>query len=189
MLNVQTKSTAKMVKNTTGGSGHKSQARKLVSSGKSNRIRLSENEFERYAYVTKMLGNGMCYVITDAGATLTCHIRGKFRSRNKKNNMVTPMSILLVGIRDWESEQKNCDMLELYDQEDVRQMRINPAVDLSKLDRHLTSSVASLQIKQTQTTDELVFSNDSEIEYSDAIDHSSNELYRIGEEVISFDDI
>ena len=178
-----------MVKNTTGGSGHKSQARKLVSSGKSNRIRLSENEFERYAYVTKMLGNGMCYVITDAGATLTCHIRGKFRSRNKKNNMVTPMSILLVGIRDWESEQKNCDMLELYDQEDVRQMRINPAVDLSKLDRHLTSSVASLQIKQTQTTDELVFSNDSEIEYSDAIDHSSNELYRIGEEVISFDDI
>ena len=177
-----------MVKNTTGGSGHKSQARKLVSSGKSNRIRLSENEFERYAYVTKMLGNGMCYVLTDAGATLTCHIRGKFRSRNKKNNMVTPMSILLVGIRDWESEQKNCDMLELYDQEDVRQLRANPAVDLSTLDRCIVNSGAA-SISTKQETEELVFSNDVEHEYADPMDASSTELYRIGEEIVAFEDI
>ena len=180
--------TIKMVKNTTGGSGHKSQARKLVSSGKANHIRLSENEFERYAYVTKMLGNGMCYVITDAGATLTCHIRGKFRSRNKKNNMVTPMSTLLVGIRDWESEQKNCDMLELYDAEDVRQLRANPAVDLSALDRHIAVSGGTGHSK-TQDADELVFSNDVEPEYSDPADASSTELYRIGEEIVAFEDI
>jgi hypothetical protein len=177
-----------MVKNTTGGSGHKSQARKLVSSVRSNRIRLSENEFERYAYVTKMLGNGMCYVITDSGATLTCHIRGKFRSRNKKNNMVTPMSILLVGIRDWESEQKNCDMLELYDQEDVRQMRTNPAVDFTALDRFVTSKNGST-VSAKQEHDELEFSNDIQIECSNTTDISSSELYQIGEQIIAFEDI
>ena len=177
-----------MVKNTTGGSGHKSQARKLVSSGKSNHIRLSENEFERYAYVTKMLGNGMCYVLTDSGATLTCHIRGKFRSRNKKNNMVTPMSLLLVGIRDWESEQKNCDMLELYDAEDVRQLRANPAVDLSAVDRHIVN-IGTSGHSTKQDTEDLVFTNDVEIEYSDPMNTSSTELYRIGEEAIAFEDI
>jgi initiation factor 1A len=177
-----------MVKNTTGGSGHKSQARKLVASGKSNRIRLSENEFERYAYVTKMLGNGMCYVVTDAGATLTCHIRGKFRSRNKKNNMVTPMSILLVGIRDWESEQKNCDMLELYDQEDVRQLRANPAVDFTALDRFVTTKTGS-SVSVKQENDELEFSNDFQVECSNAMDISSSELYQIGEEIVAFEDI
>jgi len=180
--------TIKMVKNTTGGSGHKSQARKLVSSGKNNRIRLSENELEQYAYVSKMLGNGMCYVITDSGITLTCHIRGKFRSRNKKNNMVTVASILLVGIRDWESELKNCDLLEVYDAEDVRQMRGNPAVNLSGLDRHMSSG-AQTGSASSNLTDDLVFSNDVEIEYANPMDASSNELYRIGEDVIAFDDI
>jgi translation initiation factor IF-1 len=188
MLNAKNQSIAKMVKNTTGGSGHKSQARKLVSSGKSNRLRLSENALEQYAYVSKMLGNGMCYVITDSGASLMCHIRGKFRSRNKKNNMVAPSSIILVGIRDWESEQKNCDLLEIYDAEDVRQMRSNPAVDLSGLDRHVSSNMSSSQVKQSEV-EELVFTNDVEIEYSEQMDASSNQLYRIGEEIVAFEDI
>jgi initiation factor 1A len=176
-----------MVKNTTGGSGHKSQARKLVSSVKNNRIRLSENEFEKYAYVTKMLGNGMCYVITDSGSILTCHIRGKFRSRNKKNNMVAPMSIILVGIRDWESQQKNCDLLEVYDAEDVRQMRSNPSVNLTRLDHHITST--GLTPSTATDKDELVFSNDVEIEYAYNDNATSSELYHIGEKTISFEDI
>ena len=51
-----------MVKNTTGGSKHKSMARKLVNAPVSNKIRYSEDEDECYAKVTKMLGNGMCHV-------------------------------------------------------------------------------------------------------------------------------
>mgnify|MGYP001450881311 CR=1 FL=1 len=51
-----------MVKNTTGGSKHKSQARKLVNAPQSNKIRLPETDDECFAIVSKMLGNGMCHV-------------------------------------------------------------------------------------------------------------------------------
>ena len=104
-----------MVKNTTGGSRHKSQARKLVDSGISANLPEPSNEFELYATVSKMFGNGMCQVLTLNGLTLTCHIRGKFRGRNKNNNLVAPNSFLLVGLRDWENPPINCDLLFLYD--------------------------------------------------------------------------
>jgi translation initiation factor IF-1 len=91
-----------MVKNTTGGSKHKGMARKLVNAPISNKIRFSEDDDECYARVVKMLGNGMCHVnllhkdiICE---NVVCHIRGKFRSRNKKNNLVSVGSVLLVGI-------------------------------------------------------------------------------------------
>ena len=45
-----------MVKNTHGGSGHKKFARKHTSGAKSNKLRISEDEGEIYAIVTKMLG-------------------------------------------------------------------------------------------------------------------------------------
>jgi translation initiation factor IF-1 len=108
-----------MVKNTTGGSGHKSQARKLVDSGNSGKLRLSLNESEKYARVSKMFGNGMCLVTTQDNLELTCHIRGKFRGRNKKNNLVSLNSTILVGLREWENPPKNCDLLFLYEHLDI----------------------------------------------------------------------
>jgi translation initiation factor IF-1 len=104
-----------MVKNTTGGSGHKSQARKLVESQASSKVPEPSNEFEQYATVVKMFGNGMCLVNTLSGLELICHIRGKFRGRNKKNNLLSPNSYILVGLREWENPPKNCDLLFLFD--------------------------------------------------------------------------
>ena len=48
-----------MVKNTKGGSGHKSQARKHETSGKQSnfKTRFSEDEFEYYAQVTNTKSN------------------------------------------------------------------------------------------------------------------------------------
>jgi len=104
-----------MVKNTTGGSGHKSQARKLVDSGVSAKVPEPSNEFEVYATVSKMFGNGMCQVKTYNNLELLCHIRGKFRGRNKKNNLLSPNSLVLVALREWENPPKNCDLLFLFD--------------------------------------------------------------------------
>ena len=104
-----------MVKNTTGGSGHKGQARKLVDSGVSVKVPEPSNEFEQYATVTKLFGNGMCQVNTFNNIELLCHIRGKFRGRNKKNNLLSPNSFVLVGLRQWENPPKNCDLLFLFD--------------------------------------------------------------------------
>jgi translation initiation factor IF-1 len=108
-----------MVKN-NGGSKTKSQARKLVTGGdRVGPIRMSTSDDEKYALVTKMLGNGMCYINTYDGLTLLCHIRNKFRGRSKRNNFIGMGSYVLIGMREWESTPKNCDLLEVYDDDSV----------------------------------------------------------------------
>jgi len=117
-----------MVKNTSGGSKHKGMARKLVNAPVSNKIRYSEDEDECYAKVTKMLGNGMCHVtllhkdvIHD---NIVCHIRGKFRSRNKKSNLVAVGGVVLVGIRSWTSNLDACDLLCIYNDSQVPSLNL-----------------------------------------------------------------
>ena len=104
-----------MVKNTHGGSKHKSQARKdSQQSNIQNNIE-PNGPLEKWAHVTKLFGNGMCQVITHdiSPLTLTCHIRGKFRGKNKKHNNVSLNSIIIIGLRDWETELKNCDLIAI----------------------------------------------------------------------------
>jgi translation initiation factor 1A len=119
-----------MVKNTTGGSKHKGQARKFVNTPRqTTNIRLSNDECELYAQVTKMLGNGMCHVLCIDGKTRLCHIRGKFRGRGKRDNLIANNSWLLIGLREWESDKnnekkmQNCDLLEVYSQIDVDRLK------------------------------------------------------------------
>ena len=117
-----------MVKNTTGGSKHKGMARKLVNAPVSNKIRYSEDEDECYAKVTKMLGNGMCHVDLLHKDVMyndvVCHIRGKFRSRNKKSNLVTIGSTVLVGIRSWSSNLDACDLLYIYNDNQISSLNL-----------------------------------------------------------------
>jgi translation initiation factor IF-1 len=106
-----------MVKN-TGGCKTKGLARKLVNAPVNSKLRLPEDECECYAKVLKMLGNGMCHVNLvykdNLFQNVICHIRGKFRNRNKRSNLVSNGDTLLVGIRDWESNIENCDLLFIY---------------------------------------------------------------------------
>jgi initiation factor 1A len=161
-----------MVKNTQGGSGHKSVARKNVGSGRSDKLRLSEDPDECYAAVTKMLGNGMCHVLcqsADAVKEMICFIRGKFRSRNKKSNMVTIGSLVLVGVRDFESAKDKCDLLEVYDEEGQRQLRANPAVQLTRLDVALrgnnfktsTTAAVAADDDMVEFTNDVAFDSES----------------------------
>ena len=89
-----------MVKNTFGGSSHKKFARKNTVGPKSNKLRVSDDEGEVYAIVTKMLGNNMfhCYCIDDT--IRLGHIRGKFTGRGKRDNMVEGGKWVLIGF-DW----------------------------------------------------------------------------------------
>lgn len=155
-----------MVKNTQGGSSHKSMARKQVNNtGRGDKLRLATDTLECYAMVTKMLGNGMCQVLCqDAAAikTMVCFIRGKFRCRNKKNNMVVSGSLVLVGIRDFESANDKCDLLEVYDEEGQRLLRNHPSVNLARLDATTT--------KNTLPVDDVVdFSNDVMLDLSNDV--------------------
>lgn len=144
-----------MVKNTNGGKGAKGLARKLSSSNDNHRLRVSDSHDEKYAFVKQMLGNGMCSVITNDNLSLICHIRSKFRGRSKRNNFVTKNSIVLVGIRDWENPSKNCDLLELYDDNDLIQLKKLPSINLSLFDSF------SINSSSIHDDSELVFSNET----------------------------
>ena len=121
-----------MVKNTTGGNKQKSQARKFSQPSKqSNKLRVVEDEGEEYAQVTSLLGNGMCYVECD-GSVKLCIIRGKFRGRGKRDNIIKKGSWVLIGIREWENvptdkkSHQKCDLLEVYsdyDKERLKQLK------------------------------------------------------------------
>jgi translation initiation factor IF-1 len=117
-----------MVKNTTGGSKHKGMARKLVNAPVSDKIRFSEDEDECYAKVTKMLGNGMCHVTLlhkdVIHENIVCHIRGKFRSRNKKSNLVAVGGVVLVGLRSWTSNLDACDLLCIYNDNQISSLNL-----------------------------------------------------------------
>jgi translation initiation factor 1A len=120
-----------MVKNTTGGSKTKGQARKFVSARPSNALRLSNDESEVYAQVIKVLGGAMCHVLCMDEKTRLCHIRGKFRGRGKRDNFIGINSWVLIGLREWEAERdgvkdkklENCDLLEVYSEHDKDRLK------------------------------------------------------------------
>lgn len=123
-----------MVKNTTGGTKARGLARKHQSSGGGDsRLRLPTDALEVVACVTKMLGNGMCEIYTNKDIRLIGHIRNKFRGRQKRNNMVTVSCFVLVGLRDWENPIKNCDILSIYDDAQVSQLKNMPNIAMDNI--------------------------------------------------------
>jgi translation initiation factor IF-1 len=122
-----------MVKNTKGGNKSKAIARKHMSGAKdSHTLRLSTSCFEQFGVVTRVLGNGMFYVVTDMHPQLLGHIRNKFRGRSKRDNSISIGSLVLIGLREWEQPNfKNGDLLEVYDSNEVRQIINIPNFDLS----------------------------------------------------------
>ena len=119
-----------MVKNTTGGNKSKGFARKNIIVKNNSALRVSEDDAEVYAQVTKIFGGASCQVINLKGDSLLCHIRGKFRGRGKRDNFIGVGSWLLVGLREWEKEPApgkllNCDVIEVYNDSDKIRLKNN----------------------------------------------------------------
>ena len=118
-----------MVKNVGGGNKSKGFARKNFVK-KDTLLRVSEDEAEIYAQVTKMCGGRICQVIAINGVEMLCHIRGKFAGRGKRDNFIETGTWLLVGLREWEKEKsvdkpQNCDIIEVYSNEDKNKLKNN----------------------------------------------------------------
>ena len=142
-----------MVKNTHGGNKHKSLARKSVNAS-SNVLRIPQVEGECFAFVTQMSGNSICKVSVFYNNlilyNINCHIRGKFKSKNKHQNTVNKQSFILVGMRDWESSLKNCDLLEVFSNNSLSQ--------LCSLSSSFASFFSTVSSSDNQELDDL-FSN------------------------------
>jgi initiation factor 1A len=142
-------------KNVHGGAGHKKFARKHTSGGSSSNsfIRTSQDPNEIYAIATKMLGNNMFHCHCIDNKVRLCHIRGRFGGRNKRDNIISAGTWILVGLREWENSAdskklQQCDLLEIYsgilkerlkELEDCNWSVLN-ANDLSKVDNAIIES-------------------------------------------------
>jgi len=154
-----------MVKNTTGGSKAKGQARKFVSEKSNKALRVSEDPLELYAQVTKNLGNGMCHVLCIDNKTRLCHIRGKFRGRGKKDNFIGMGSWILVGLREWEAGKEstgkiaNCDLLEVYTDHNKEMLK--------KIPTHNWSLFTTAHDAKPSAEDEIEFTEETGEEYAE----------------------
>jgi len=111
-----------MVRNISGGTGTKALARKLASNNNNSRdVPAPSNEYEKIAIVSKIHGAHCDVVLVEDNSSIICHIRNKFRGRNKRNNLIAVGAYILVGLRDWASNDKHSDLLFVYD---------NPPYDL-----------------------------------------------------------
>jgi initiation factor 1A len=123
-----------MVKNTTGGSKHKSQARKnIVGRNTNSALRVVQQEGECYGQVEKILGGPHMHVACMDGKLRLCTIRGKFRGRGKRDNRLGTGTWVMVGLRDYETVKEttgtgtkvkleNCDLLEVYKDSDKERL-------------------------------------------------------------------
>ena len=122
-----------MVKNKTGGSRHKKQARKNVNAPVSTRIRIPKEEGEILAKVMKLFGNGMAEVLCEDKVTRLLIIRKRFKGRNKRDNNIAVNKVLLVGRRLWEvvgpKKKQKVDLLYVYSDGQIDDLRQKVAVN------------------------------------------------------------
>jgi initiation factor 1A len=155
-----------MVKNTCGGSKHKSQARKVVVSGKQNTsLRLAKEEGEVYAQVVKIFGGTLFSALCIDGIARNCVIRGKFRS--KRDCMLSPGSWILVGLREYVSTKKDsvetCDLLEVYADSDKEKLKLQqPSLNWRQF---VTAGGGKYGEKQDQEDETIRFTDATDEEY------------------------
>jgi translation initiation factor IF-1 len=145
-----------MVKNTTGGKGSKSLARKNEqgAAASSGRLRLPVSQFEVFAVVTAALGNCMFHVSTASGLhKLILRLRGKFSGRNKRANFVAVGAFVLVGLHDYEAPRfKSADLLEIYSDADVGALASLPGLPRDFFMRKAAAA-------QSSAEDDVIFSS------------------------------
>lgn len=146
-----------MVKNVKGGNRGKSGARKNMIKTVSNVVRLPECELEQFAVVTKHYGT-MCDVTTSKGLLLKCQIRGKFK-KNISHHFIAIGKFVLVGLREWESVPKSCDLLDVYENNHIINLN-NPLYDLSSI---ISISLAYGNHSSEPVQDDVLFTHDAVI--------------------------
>lgn len=117
-----------MVKN-FGGNKSKKQGSKYQNTDFRATTRFSKHPDEIYAVVIKEYGGGRALIKCIDGDERILIIRNKFKGKSKRQNYIKSGVWVLAGKREWErlkaSSKENCDLLEVYTQEDANFLRKN----------------------------------------------------------------
>lgn len=114
-----------MVKNTMGGCNGKKVAHKHAVKSTKSGLRVSQNKSEIYGVVKRLNGNTFDVTCIDEKER-RCFIRGKFKGRGKRDNIIEADKWVLIGLREFQQapselvlvngkkELEMCDLLEVY---------------------------------------------------------------------------
>jgi hypothetical protein len=83
--------------------------------------------------VTKVFGGGLFEVVDNDNHIYRAHLRGKMKGTNKRHNFVSLFSILLVGLRSDISDSSICDILFVYDENDIHFLSLISSISISNI--------------------------------------------------------
>ena len=157
-----------MVKNTMGGCNGKKVAHKHAVKSTKSGLRISQNKSEIYGVVKRLNGNTFDVTCID-DKERRCFIRGKFKGRGKRDNIVEVDKWVLIGLREFQQvpselvlvkgkkEMEMCDLLEVYSSSEKETLKRTHGIYMkeSELARSITTKVASDETLQFVDTDTL----------------------------------
>jgi translation initiation factor IF-1 len=157
-----------MVKNTMGGCNGKKVAHKHAVKSTKSGLRISQNKSEIYGVVKRLNGNTFDVTCIDE-KDRRCFIRGKFKGRGKRDNIIEVDKWVLIGLREFQQvpselvlingkkEMEMCDLLEVYSSSEKETLKRTHGVYMkeSELARSIVATAASEEAFQFVDTDTL----------------------------------
>ena len=145
-----------MVKNTMGGCNGKKVAHKHAVKSTKSGLRTSQNKSEIYGVVKRLNGNTFDVTCID-DKERRCFIRGKFKGRGKRDNIIEVDKWVLIGLREFQQvpselvlvngkkEMEMCDLLEVYSSSEKETLKRTHGVYMkeSELARSIAATAAS----------------------------------------------
>ena len=144
-----------MVKNTMGGCNGKKVAHKHAVKSTKSGLRISQNKSEIYGVVKRLNGNTFDVTCIDE-KDRRCFIRGKFKGRGKRDNIIEVDKWVLIGLREFQQvpselvlvngkkEMEMCDLLEVYSSSEKETLKRTHGVYMkeSELARSIVATAA-----------------------------------------------
>jgi translation initiation factor IF-1 len=160
-----------MVKNDKGGCNGKKVAHKHAVKSTKSGLRISQSKSEIYGVVKRLNGNTFDVMCID-DKERRCFIRGKFKGRGKRDNIIEVDKWVLVGIREFQQapnenaiksnskgkkEMEMCDLLEVYSSSEKDTLKRTHGIFMkeSELSRASTTVVAMEDVCDFVDTDTL----------------------------------
>ena len=155
-----------MVKNTMGGCNGKKVAHKHAVKSNKSGLRVSQNKSEIYGVVKRLNGNTFDVTCID-DKERRCFIRGKFKGRGKRDNIIEVDKWVLIGLREFQQvpselvlvngkkEMEMCDLLEVYSSSEKDTLKRTHGIYLkeSELARAMAATAVSEDAFQFVDTD------------------------------------
>jgi translation initiation factor IF-1 len=151
-----------------GGCNGKKVAHKHAVKSTKSGLRISQNKSEIYGVVKRLNGNTFDVTCVDEKER-RCFIRGKFKGRGKRDNIIEVDKWVLIGLREFQQvpsehalvngkkEMEMCDLLEVYSSSEKETLKRTHGVYMkeSELSRSVAATAASEETLQFVDMDTL----------------------------------